>query len=177
MSICHSYQKEPPFGDPFVVISTDLIVAENAAENMTVPRKADRAYRLDYKATAATMYDCTATATLSALPITTKRKVSQKGSSEIFISQDKLLHLQKAKSVHQEKSHLHNKKSHICGSIWGLFLDIFGYLIVYQIVTMLYPTSTGYLRKKGKQISYECIYQHIRGNERLEEYCRHKMKV
>ena len=35
---------------------------------------------------------------------------------------------------------------------------------------------SGYLRKKGKQISHECIYQHIRGNERLEEHCRHKMK-
>ena len=33
----------------------------NVAENMTVPRKADRANRLDYKATAATMCDCTAT--------------------------------------------------------------------------------------------------------------------
>ena len=48
----------------------------NVAENMTVPRKADRANRLDYKATAATMNDCTATATLSALSITTTRKVS-----------------------------------------------------------------------------------------------------
>ena len=48
----------------------------NVAENMTVPRKADRANRLDYKATAATMNDCTATATLSALSITTIRKVS-----------------------------------------------------------------------------------------------------
>ena len=48
----------------------------NVAENMTVPRKADMANRLDYKATAATMNDCTATATLSALPITTTGKVS-----------------------------------------------------------------------------------------------------
>lgn len=48
----------------------------NVAENMTVPRKADRANRLDYKATAATMNDCTATATLSALSITTTRKES-----------------------------------------------------------------------------------------------------
>ena len=48
----------------------------NVAENMTVPRKADRANRFDYKATAATMNDCTATATLSALSITTTRKVS-----------------------------------------------------------------------------------------------------
>ena len=54
----------------------------NVAENMTVPRKADRANRFDYKATAATMNDCTATATLSDLSITTTRKVSQKGSSE-----------------------------------------------------------------------------------------------
>ena len=71
----------------------------NVAENMTVPRKADRANRLDYKATAATMCDCTATATLSALQITTTVKVSQKGSSEIFILHDKSLHLQKGKSV------------------------------------------------------------------------------
>ena len=48
---------------------------------MTVPRKADRANRLDYKATAATMWDCTATATLSALQITTTEKVSPEGSS------------------------------------------------------------------------------------------------
>lgn len=48
----------------------------NVAGNMTVPRKADSANRLDYKASAATMNDCTATATLSALSITTTRKVS-----------------------------------------------------------------------------------------------------
>ena len=54
----------------------EAVSEENVAENMTVPRKADRANRLDYKATAATMYDCTATATLSALSITTTRKVS-----------------------------------------------------------------------------------------------------
>ena len=48
----------------------------NVAGNMTVPRKADRANRFDYKATAATMNDCTATATLSTLSITTTRKVS-----------------------------------------------------------------------------------------------------
>ena len=47
---------------------------------MTVPRKADRANRLDYKATAATMNDCTATATLSALPIATTGKVSPKAA-------------------------------------------------------------------------------------------------
>ena len=54
----------------------EAVSEENVAENMTVPRKADRANRLDYKATAATMNDCTATATLSALSITTTRKVS-----------------------------------------------------------------------------------------------------
>lgn len=63
----------------------------NVAENMTVPRKADRANRLDNKATAATMYDCTATATLSALLITTTRKVSPqrqllKRKSRLFIT-------------------------------------------------------------------------------------------
>lgn len=63
----------------------------NVAENMTVPRKADRANRLDYKATAATMNDCTATATLSALSITTTRKVSPqkqllKRKSRLFIT-------------------------------------------------------------------------------------------
>ena len=63
----------------------------NVAENMTVPRKADRANRLDYKATAATMYDCTATATLSTLSITTTRKVSPqrqllKRKSRLFIT-------------------------------------------------------------------------------------------
>ena len=79
--------------------SGEAVSEGNVAGNMTVPRKADRANRLDYKATAATMNDCTATTTLSALPITTKRKVLQKGSSEIFISQDKLLHLQKKQSV------------------------------------------------------------------------------
>ena len=62
--------------------SGEAVSEGNVAENMTVPRKADRANRLDYKATAATMCDCTATATLSALPITTTGKVSQKGSSE-----------------------------------------------------------------------------------------------
>ena len=63
----------------------------NVAGNMTVPRKADRANRLDYKATAATMNDCTATATLSALSITTTRKVSPqrqllKRKSRLFIT-------------------------------------------------------------------------------------------
>ena len=56
--------------------SGEAVSEENVAGNMTVPRKADRANRLDYKATAATMNDCTATATLSALSITTTRKVS-----------------------------------------------------------------------------------------------------
>ena len=56
--------------------SGEAVSEGNVAENMTVPRKADRANRLDYKATAATMNDCTATATLSALSITTTRKVS-----------------------------------------------------------------------------------------------------
>ena len=60
----------------------EAVSEENVAENMTVPRKADRANRLDYKATAATMCDCTATATLSALQITTSGKVSPEGSSE-----------------------------------------------------------------------------------------------
>ena len=54
----------------------EAVSEENVAENMTVPRKANRANRFDYKATAATMNDCTATATLSALSITTTRKVS-----------------------------------------------------------------------------------------------------
>ena len=109
----------------------------NIAENMTVSRKADRAYRFDYKATAAIMHDCTATATLSALSITTTGKVSQKGSSEIFILHNKSLFLQKENLSPQEKTHLHNKKSHICGYIWGLFLDVFSYLIEYHIVKML----------------------------------------
>ena len=56
--------------------SGEAVSEGNVAENMTVPRKADRANRFDYKATAATMNDCTATATLSALSITTTRKVS-----------------------------------------------------------------------------------------------------
>jgi hypothetical protein len=47
--------------------SGEAVSEGNVAENMTVPRKADRANRLDYKATAAIMCDCTATATLSAL--------------------------------------------------------------------------------------------------------------
>ena len=58
----------------------EAVSEENVAENMTVPRKADRANRLDYKATAATMNDCTATATLSALSITTTGKVSPKAA-------------------------------------------------------------------------------------------------
>ena len=77
------------------------------------------------------------------LPITTTGKVSQKGSSEISKFHDKSLHLQKKKSALQDKTHLRNKKSHICGSIWGLFLTTFLYLFIYQIVTMLQPTSTG----------------------------------
>ena len=60
----------------------EAVSEEDEAENMNVPRKSDGAYRLDYKATAATMCDCTSTATLSALPITTTGKGSQKGSSE-----------------------------------------------------------------------------------------------
>ena len=56
--------------------SGEAVSEGNVAENMTVPRKADGANRLDYKATDATMNDCTATATLSALSITTTRKVS-----------------------------------------------------------------------------------------------------
>ena len=56
--------------------SGEAVSEKNVAENMTVSRKADRAYRFDYKATAAIMHDCTATATLSALSITTTRKVS-----------------------------------------------------------------------------------------------------
>lgn len=32
------------------------------------------------------------------------------------------------------------------------------------------------MRKNGKSISHECIYQHVRGNEGLEKHCRHKMK-
>ena len=118
----------------------------NVAENMTVPRKADSANRLDYKATAATMNDCTATATLSALQITTTVKVSQKGSSEIFILHDKSLFLQK-KNQSIKKNHTSAiKKSHICGSIWGLYLDIFYYLFVYQLVTVLQLISTGFSR-------------------------------
>ena len=71
--------------------SGEAVSEGNVAENMTVPRKADRANRLDYKATAATMYDCTATATLSALSITTTRKVSPqrqllKRKSRLFIT-------------------------------------------------------------------------------------------
>ena len=60
--------------------SGEAVSEGNVAENMTVPRKADRANRLDYKATAATMCDCTATATLSALPIATTGKVSPKAA-------------------------------------------------------------------------------------------------
>ena len=44
----------------------EAVSEEDEAENMNVPRKSDGAYRLDYKATAATMIDYTATATLSA---------------------------------------------------------------------------------------------------------------
>ena len=71
--------------------SGEAVSEGNVAENMTVPRKADRANRLDYKATAATMNDCTATATLSALSITTTRKVSPqkqllKRKSRLFIT-------------------------------------------------------------------------------------------
>lgn len=71
--------------------SGEAVSEGNVAENMTVPRKADRANRLDYKATAATMCDCTATATLSALSITTTRKVSPqrqllKRKSRLFIT-------------------------------------------------------------------------------------------
>ena len=61
--------------------SGEAVSEGNVVENMTVPRKADRANRLDYKATAAIMKDCTATATLSALPITTVGKVSPKGGA------------------------------------------------------------------------------------------------
>lgn len=35
---------------------------------------------------------------------------------------------------------------------------------------------SGHMRKNGKSISHECIYQHVRGNEGLEKHCRHKMK-
>lgn len=91
------------------------------------------------------MCDYTAAATLSALQITTTVKVSQKGSSEIFILHDKSLFLQK-KNQSIKKNHTSAiKKSHICGSIWGLYLDIFYYLFVYQLVTVLQLISTGLL--------------------------------
>ena len=91
----------------------------------------------------ATMWNCTATVTLSDLPITTTGKVSQKGSSEIFILHNKSLFLQKENSSPQEKTHLRNKKSHICGSIWGINLGNAAYIFVYQLVTMLQPISDG----------------------------------
>ena len=91
----------------------------------------------------ATMWNCTATVTLSDLPITTTGKVSQKGSSEIFILHNKSLFLQKENLSPQEKTHLRNKKSHICGSIWGINLGNAAYIFVYQLVTMLQPISTG----------------------------------
>ena len=93
----------------------------------------------------ATMWNCTATVTLSDLPITTTGKVSQKGSSEIFILHNKSLFLQKENLSPQEKTHLRNKKSHICGSIWGINLGNAAYIFVYQLVTMLQPISTGLL--------------------------------
>ena len=77
------------------------------------------------------------------LPITTTGKVSQKGSSEISKFHDKSLHLQKKKSALQDKTHLRNKKSHICGSIWGINLGNAAYIFVYQSITILQPISTG----------------------------------
>lgn len=55
-------------------------------------------------------------------------------------------------------------------------------LIMWQVFELirekqLSPAQiSGYLRRKGIFISYECIYQHIRGNPELEQHCRHKLK-